>query len=97
MNAFGLSQMFSIFEKYSYYQAHCKLYFFDAFLCLLSDLYRDLDRCSNQGIESYGVAMTTLNEVFLKLEGKSSLDESGKQKKLEFYLSVQYFILKICF
>uniref|UniRef100_A0A8C4MK38 ATP binding cassette subfamily A member 9 n=1 Tax=Equus asinus asinus TaxID=83772 RepID=A0A8C4MK38_EQUAS len=40
------------------------------------DLYRDLDRCSNQGIESYGVAMTTLNEVFLKLEGKSSLDES---------------------
>uniref|UniRef100_A0A8C4MPU7 ATP binding cassette subfamily A member 9 n=1 Tax=Equus asinus asinus TaxID=83772 RepID=A0A8C4MPU7_EQUAS len=44
------------------------------------DLYRDLDRCSNQGIESYGVAMTTLNEVFLKLEGKSSLDESEQQE-----------------
>ncbi|XP_037665432.1 ATP-binding cassette sub-family A member 9 isoform X2 [Choloepus didactylus] len=40
------------------------------------DLYRDLDRCSNQGIENYGVSMTTLNEVFLKLEGKSALDES---------------------
>uniref|UniRef100_A0A8C2N629 ATP-binding cassette, sub-family A member 9 n=1 Tax=Cricetulus griseus TaxID=10029 RepID=A0A8C2N629_CRIGR len=41
------------------------------------DLYRDLDRCSNQGIENYGVSMTTLNEVFLKLEGKSMTDESG--------------------
>ncbi|XP_041581402.1 ATP-binding cassette sub-family A member 9 [Vulpes lagopus] len=40
------------------------------------DLYRDLDRCSNQGIENYGVSMTTLNEVFLKLEGKSAIDES---------------------
>lgn len=45
---------------------------------LLLDLYRDLDRCSNQGIEDYGVSMTTLNEVFLKLEGKSMADESGK-------------------
>uniref|UniRef100_A0A8C0LJL9 ATP binding cassette subfamily A member 9 n=1 Tax=Canis lupus dingo TaxID=286419 RepID=A0A8C0LJL9_CANLU len=43
------------------------------------DLYRDLDRCSNQGIENYGVSMTTLNEVFLKLEGKSAIDESELQ------------------
>ncbi|XP_006886316.1 PREDICTED: ATP-binding cassette sub-family A member 9-like [Elephantulus edwardii] len=41
-----------------------------------ADLYRDLDRCSNQGIEDYGVSMTTLNEVFLKLEGKSAIGES---------------------
>ncbi|KAM5213451.1 ATP-binding cassette sub-family A member 9-like isoform 2-T9 [Hipposideros larvatus] len=40
------------------------------------DLYRDLDKCSKQGIEDYGVSMTTLNEVFLKLEGKSTVDES---------------------
>ncbi|XP_023614805.1 ATP-binding cassette sub-family A member 9 isoform X2 [Myotis lucifugus] len=40
------------------------------------DLYRDLDRWSHQGIENYGVSMTTLNEVFLKLEGKSAIDES---------------------
>ncbi|XP_045693109.1 ATP-binding cassette sub-family A member 9 isoform X1 [Phyllostomus hastatus] len=40
------------------------------------DFYRDLDRYSNQGIENYGVSMTTLNEVFLKLEGKSAIDES---------------------
>ncbi|KAF4012945.1 hypothetical protein G4228_003023 [Cervus hanglu yarkandensis] len=41
------------------------------------DLYRDLESCSNQGIENYGISMTTLNEVFLKLEGKSAIDESG--------------------
>ncbi|XP_048221136.1 ATP-binding cassette sub-family A member 9 [Perognathus longimembris pacificus] len=40
------------------------------------DLYRDLDRCSNQGIDDYGVSMTTLNEVFLKLERESTVDES---------------------
>ncbi|GAB1297012.1 ATP-binding cassette sub-family A member 9 [Apodemus speciosus] len=40
------------------------------------DLYRDLDRCSSQGIEDYGVSMTTLNEVFLRLEGKSMVDDS---------------------
>ncbi|EPQ05002.1 ATP-binding cassette sub-family A member 9 [Myotis brandtii] len=40
------------------------------------DLYRDLDRWSHQGVENYGVSMTTLNEVFLKLEGKSAIDES---------------------
>ncbi|XP_008561834.1 PREDICTED: ATP-binding cassette sub-family A member 9-like, partial [Galeopterus variegatus] len=40
------------------------------------DLYRDLDRCANLGIENYGVSMTSLNEVFLKLEGKSTIDES---------------------
>ncbi|XP_012893511.1 PREDICTED: ATP-binding cassette sub-family A member 9 [Dipodomys ordii] len=39
------------------------------------DLYRDLDRCSHQGIEDYGVSMTTLNEVFLKLERESIVDE----------------------
>lgn len=45
----------------------------------LLDLYRDLDRYPNKGIESYGISMTTLNEVFLKLEGKSTMDESGKK------------------
>lgn len=72
--------MFSTSEKYSYCHSHYRSYSFDGFLCLLLDLYRDLDRCSNQGIENYGVSMTTLNEVFLKLEGKSAMDESGKKK-----------------
>uniref|UniRef100_A0A8C0LKL6 ATP binding cassette subfamily A member 8 n=1 Tax=Canis lupus dingo TaxID=286419 RepID=A0A8C0LKL6_CANLU len=39
-------------------------------------LYEDLDRCPSLGIENYGVSMTTLNEVFLKLEGKPAIDES---------------------
>ncbi|XP_003786658.1 ATP-binding cassette sub-family A member 8 [Otolemur garnettii] len=40
------------------------------------ELYKDLDSCPGLGIENYGVSLTTLNEVFLKLEGKSAIDES---------------------
>ncbi|XP_007524455.3 ABC-type organic anion transporter ABCA8 isoform X2 [Erinaceus europaeus] len=43
---------------------------------LFPDLYQELDSHPDLGIESYGVSMTTLNEVFLKLEGKSTIDES---------------------
>ncbi|KAK2111960.1 ATP-binding cassette sub- A member 8 [Saguinus oedipus] len=39
-------------------------------------LYKDLDSYPDLGIENYGVSMTTLNEVFLKLEGKSTINES---------------------
>ncbi|KAM5213457.1 ABC-type organic anion transporter ABCA8 isoform 5-T6 [Hipposideros larvatus] len=39
------------------------------------ELYEDLDHRPDLGIENYGVSMTTLNEVFLKLEGKSTIDE----------------------
>uniref|UniRef100_A0A667I3Q4 ATP binding cassette subfamily A member 10 n=1 Tax=Lynx canadensis TaxID=61383 RepID=A0A667I3Q4_LYNCA len=50
------------------------------------DLYRDLEKCSNQGIMNYDVSMTTLNEVFLNLEGKSTIDEPDvgiwKQEKV---------------
>ncbi|XP_045426725.1 ATP-binding cassette sub-family A member 9 isoform X5 [Pipistrellus kuhlii] len=41
------------------------------------ELYENLDRYPDLGIENYGVSMTTLNEVFLKLEGKSTIDEPG--------------------
>lgn len=40
------------------------------------ELYEDLDRSPDLGIENYGVSMTTLNEVFLKMEGKSAIEES---------------------
>uniref|UniRef100_A0A452T9I6 ATP binding cassette subfamily A member 8 n=1 Tax=Ursus maritimus TaxID=29073 RepID=A0A452T9I6_URSMA len=46
-------------------------------------LYEDLDRCPGLGIENYGVSMTTLNEVFLKLEGKSAIDESAQAESTE--------------
>ncbi|XP_060058633.1 ATP-binding cassette sub-family A member 10 isoform X2 [Erinaceus europaeus] len=38
-------------------------------------LFSDLDKCSLYGIMNYGVSMTTLNEVFLNLEGKSATDD----------------------
>uniref|UniRef100_G1PB77 ABC transporter domain-containing protein n=1 Tax=Myotis lucifugus TaxID=59463 RepID=G1PB77_MYOLU len=41
------------------------------------ELYENLDLCPDLGIENYGVSMTTLNEVFLKLEGKATIDEPG--------------------
>ncbi|XP_072501629.1 ATP-binding cassette sub-family A member 9-like isoform X2 [Notamacropus eugenii] len=40
------------------------------------DLYRDIDSYNGQGIVHYGVSVTTLNEVFLKLEGKTATDEA---------------------
>ncbi|KAG8505133.1 ATP-binding cassette sub-family A member 8, partial [Galemys pyrenaicus] len=40
------------------------------------ELFRNFDSCPDLGIENYSVSMTTLNEVFLKLEGKSAIDES---------------------
>ncbi|XP_074080807.1 ATP-binding cassette sub-family A member 10-like isoform X2 [Macrotis lagotis] len=39
-------------------------------------LYSDLDNCTDQGIINYGISMTTLTEVFLKLEGKSATDDA---------------------
>ncbi|XP_055983411.1 ABC-type organic anion transporter ABCA8-like isoform X1 [Sorex fumeus] len=40
------------------------------------ELYKNLDSCSDLGIENYDVSMRSLTEVFLKLEGKSVIDES---------------------
>ncbi|XP_054565136.1 ABC-type organic anion transporter ABCA8-like [Eptesicus fuscus] len=41
------------------------------------ELYENLDLHPDLGIENYGVSMTTLNEVFLKLEGKSTINDPG--------------------
>ncbi|XP_059720199.1 ATP-binding cassette sub-family A member 9 isoform X3 [Haemorhous mexicanus] len=35
------------------------------------DLFRGLESCSEQGIINYGVSMTTLEDVFLRLEGEA--------------------------
>uniref|UniRef100_A0A5F8H607 ABC transporter domain-containing protein n=1 Tax=Monodelphis domestica TaxID=13616 RepID=A0A5F8H607_MONDO len=43
---------------------------------LFPDLYSDLDNCIGQDIVNYGVSMTTLTEVFLKLEGKTTIDDA---------------------
>ncbi|KFO12545.1 ATP-binding cassette sub-family A member 10, partial [Balearica regulorum gibbericeps] len=39
------------------------------------DLFSGLDSCSDQGIINYGVSMTTLEDVFLRLEEETTVDQ----------------------
>uniref|UniRef100_A0A8U7NM24 Uncharacterized protein n=1 Tax=Corvus moneduloides TaxID=1196302 RepID=A0A8U7NM24_CORMO len=41
------------------------------------DLFSGLDSCSEQGIINYGVSMTTLEDVFLRLEGEATAIQEG--------------------
>ncbi|XP_032947447.1 ATP-binding cassette sub-family A member 6 isoform X2 [Rhinolophus ferrumequinum] len=43
------------------------------------DLLSDLDKCSGQGVMSYDISMSTLNEVFMKVEGKSTIEQDFEQ------------------
>ncbi|NXV01074.1 ABCA9 protein, partial [Cettia cetti] len=43
------------------------------------DLFSGLDSCSEQGIINYGVSMTTLEDVFLRLEGEAMADPEDEQ------------------
>ncbi|NXQ64136.1 ABC8B protein, partial [Anthoscopus minutus] len=45
------------------------------------DLFSALDSCSEQGIINYGVSMTTLEDVFLRLEGEATASQEGGSKK----------------
>ncbi|NWV95242.1 ABCAA protein, partial [Machaerirhynchus nigripectus] len=42
------------------------------------DLFTGLDSCSEQGIINYGVSMTTLEDVFLRLEGEATADQEDE-------------------
>ncbi|KAM6193881.1 ATP-binding cassette sub-family A member 10-like isoform 1-T1 [Sarcoramphus papa] len=42
------------------------------------DLFSGLDSCSDQGIINYGVSMTTLEDVFLRLEEEATLDQEDE-------------------
>uniref|UniRef100_A0A8C3C2F4 ATP binding cassette subfamily A member 10 n=1 Tax=Cairina moschata TaxID=8855 RepID=A0A8C3C2F4_CAIMO len=42
-----------------------------------TDLFRGLDSCSDWGIINYGVSMTTLEDVFLRLEEEATLGQEG--------------------
>ncbi|NXW57287.1 ABCAA protein, partial [Eurystomus gularis] len=42
------------------------------------DLFNGLDSCSDQGIISYGVNMTTLEDVFLRLEEEATVDQEDE-------------------
>ncbi|NXW13732.1 ABCAA protein, partial [Circaetus pectoralis] len=42
------------------------------------DLFSGLDSCSDQGIINYGVSMTTLEDVFLRLEEETTVDQEDE-------------------
>ncbi|XP_074016380.1 ATP-binding cassette sub-family A member 10-like [Numenius arquata] len=42
------------------------------------DLFSGLDSCSGQGIINYGVSMTSLEDVFLRLEEKATVDQEDE-------------------
>lgn len=42
------------------------------------DLFNDMDQQTNLGLINYGVTMTTLEDVFLRLEGNENMKEEGK-------------------
>ncbi|XP_010148169.1 PREDICTED: ATP-binding cassette sub-family A member 9-like [Eurypyga helias] len=42
------------------------------------DLFSGLDSCSEQGIINYGVSMTTLEDVFLRLEEEATMDHEDE-------------------
>ncbi|NWS57018.1 ABCAA protein, partial [Chunga burmeisteri] len=42
------------------------------------DLFSDLESCSDQGIVNYGVSMTTLEDVFLRLEEEATEDQEDE-------------------
>jgi hypothetical protein len=47
---------------------------------VLLGLFSALDIHSNLGVISYGVSMTTLEDVFLKLEVEAEIDQAGKNR-----------------
>uniref|UniRef100_A0A8C9Q9S7 ATP binding cassette subfamily A member 6 n=1 Tax=Spermophilus dauricus TaxID=99837 RepID=A0A8C9Q9S7_SPEDA len=43
------------------------------------DLFSDIDKCSGQGMMSYDISMSTLNEVFMNLERKPAIRQDFEQ------------------
>lgn len=46
------------------------------------DLFRDLDMCSGQGMMSYDISMSTLNEVFMNVERKSTIKQDFEHTEM---------------
>ncbi|KAM6174538.1 ATP-binding cassette sub-family A member 6 [Erethizon dorsatum] len=45
-------------------------------------LFRDLDKCSGQGMMSYDISMSTLSEVFMNVEGKSTINQDFEHTEM---------------
>lgn len=50
-------------------------------------LFAELDSRSDLGIINYGVSMTTLEDVFLRLEAEAEVDQAGKTDVQNFIIS----------
>lgn len=70
----GLLQVFEILILT--YKGKSELYLW-VFLPSHVDLFNDMDHRTDLGVVNYGVAMTTLEDVFLKLEGNEIIGEEG--------------------
>lgn len=46
-------------------------------------LFSELDRQPSLGIVNYGVSMTTLEDVFLRLEAEAEVDQAGECAELQ--------------
>uniref|UniRef100_A0A673V7P4 ATP binding cassette subfamily A member 6 n=1 Tax=Suricata suricatta TaxID=37032 RepID=A0A673V7P4_SURSU len=46
------------------------------------DLFSDLEKCSVQGVMSYDISTSTLSDVFMKLEGKSTIEQDFEQAEM---------------
>uniref|UniRef100_A0A8C0E7M7 ABC transporter domain-containing protein n=1 Tax=Bubo bubo TaxID=30461 RepID=A0A8C0E7M7_BUBBB len=64
-----------IFSGHSQYELRYKLPLEN--VTKFPDLFSGLDSCSDQGIINYGVSMTTLEDVFLRLEEAATADREG--------------------
>ncbi|XP_011717931.2 ATP-binding cassette sub-family A member 6 isoform X1 [Macaca nemestrina] len=49
---------------------------------IFPDLFSNLDKCSDQGVTGYDISMSTLNEIFMKLEGQSTIEQDFKQVEM---------------
>lgn len=45
----------------------------------LTGLFTELDCQPDLGVINYGVSMTTLEDVFLRLEAETEVDQAGKR------------------
>ncbi|KAM8992316.1 ATP-binding cassette sub-family A member 10-like [Ara ararauna] len=65
-----------IFSGHSQYELRYKLPLEN--MNKFPDLFSGLDSCSDQGIINYGVSMTTLEDVFLRLEEEATVDQEDE-------------------
>lgn len=66
-------------------------------LCSLlpAGLFSDLDTHSHLGVISYGVSMTTLEDVYLKLEVEAEIDQAGGTAHGTFLISLVFGMLSV--